>query len=147
MALPQTLIVAINEATAEMKYFLSNARDADLARILAVAFRRWTVEHWFRLGKQEAGLLHFEGRDYTGLIRHLILALLVMGFVATHTERLRGGKPEDHCGASLPGAESALRRDLPSASGQARQAAHERGHPLSPAAKRDGDKVAQETAA
>ena len=50
-----TLVVAINEATAEVKYFLTNATDAPLARVLAVAFRRWTVEHAFRLGKQEAG--------------------------------------------------------------------------------------------
>ena len=34
------LIVAINEATAEVKYFLTNATDA-LARVLAVAFRRY----------------------------------------------------------------------------------------------------------
>jgi hypothetical protein len=55
--------------------------------VLAVAFRRWTVEHAFRLGKQEAGLVDYEGRDYTGLLRHLTLALVVLGFVATHTER------------------------------------------------------------
>jgi SRSO17 transposase len=60
-----TLIVAINEATAEVKYFLSNATSAPLTQVLAVAFRRWTVEHGFRLGKQEAGLMHYEGRDYT----------------------------------------------------------------------------------
>ena len=85
--------MAINEATAEVKYFLTNATSASLARVLAVAFRRATVEHAFRLGKQEAGLMHYEGRDYTGLRRHLILALVVLGFVATHTERLRGEKP------------------------------------------------------
>ena len=61
--------------------------------MLAVAFRRATVEHAFRLAKQEAGLMHYEGRDYTGLIRHLTLALVVLGFVAAHTERLRGEKP------------------------------------------------------
>jgi len=40
-----------------LKYFLTNATAASLARVLAVAFRRWTVEHSFRLGKQEAGLM------------------------------------------------------------------------------------------
>ena len=34
--------------------------------------------------------MHYEGRDSTGLTRHLTLALVVFGFVATHTERLRG---------------------------------------------------------
>jgi SRSO17 transposase len=87
-----TLIVAVNEATAEVKYFVTNAAHTPLVRVLAVAFRRWTVKHAFRLGKQEAGLMHYEGRDYTALIRHLILALVVLGFVAAHTERLRGGK-------------------------------------------------------
>jgi SRSO17 transposase len=85
-----TLVVTPNEATAEVKYFLTNATGGSVARVLAVAFRRWAVEHGFRLGKQEAGLLHYEGRDYTGLIRHLILALVVLGFVVRHTERLRG---------------------------------------------------------
>ena len=50
-------IVAINEATAEAKYFLTNATGEPLTRVLSVAFRRWTVERGFRLGKQEAGLL------------------------------------------------------------------------------------------
>ena len=100
----QTLIVAINEATAEVKYFVTNAMKASLAQVLTVAFRRWTVEHGFRLGKQEAGLMHYEGRDYLGLMRHLIMSLVVLGFVATHTERLRGEKSKDHGGASVPGA-------------------------------------------
>jgi SRSO17 transposase len=47
----QRLLVAINEATAEVKYFLTNALDQPLARVLAVAFRRWTVEHAFRLAR------------------------------------------------------------------------------------------------
>jgi SRSO17 transposase len=85
-----TLVAAVNEATGEVKYFLSNATTASLTRVLTVAFRRWTVEHAFRLGKQEAGLMDYEGRTYTGLMRHLILVLIVLGFVAGHAERLRG---------------------------------------------------------
>src|SRR5262245_41940663 len=69
----QRLLVAINETTGEVKYFLSNARQAGLARLMRVAFTRWHVEHLFRVAKQEVGLTHYEGRDYTGLIRHLIL--------------------------------------------------------------------------
>jgi hypothetical protein len=86
-------VVAISEATAEAKYFLTNATGAPLARVLAVAFRRATVEHAFRLAKQEAGLMHYEGRDYTGLARHLTLAVVVPGFVAGYTQRLRGENP------------------------------------------------------
>jgi len=143
----QTLIVAINEATAEVKYFVTNATNASLAQVLAVAFRRWTVEHGFRLGKQEAGLMHFEGRDYLGLIRHLIMSLVVLGFVATHTERLRGEKSADHGGASLPGAQPALRDDLSPPPWHPGSATHQPSHLLPPATKRTGDKVPQETAA
>lgn len=142
-----TLVVAVNEATAEAKYFLTNATNVSLATVLAVAFRRWTVEHGFRLGKQEAGLMHYEGRDYLGLMRHLILALVVLGFVATHTERLRGEKSAGHGGASMSGAQPALRCDLSSPPRSPRVATHQRSHLLPPATKPTGDEVSQETAA
>jgi len=141
------LIVAINEATAEVKYFLSNTPAESLTRLLAVAFRRWTVEHAFRLGKQEAGLMHYEGRDYTGLLRHLILALIVLGFVARQTERLRGEKSAGDGGASVPGVKPALRDDLSASSRSSRSAACKHGHSLSPTAQRPSDKVSQEKAA
>jgi SRSO17 transposase len=141
------LIVAINEATAEVKYFLTNALDTPLARVLAVAFRRWTVEHSFRLAKQEAGLMHFEGRDYLGLIRHLVLALLVLGFVATHTERLRGGKSTDHRGAGVPGVKPALRETFSPPSGSSRVAPHQRGHLLPPTKESASSDLSQKTAA
>jgi SRSO17 transposase len=142
-----TLVVAVNEATAEVKYFLTNATTASLSRVLAVAFRRFAVEHAFRVGKQEAGLMHYEGRDYTGLRRHLILALIVLGFVATHTERLRGEKPAGDGRAGVPGPEPAVRGGVPSAAGGARGAAHQQRHPLSPEAKHPGRQIPQETAA
>jgi SRSO17 transposase len=144
---PHTLIVAINEATAEVKYFLTNATAEPLARVLAVAFRRWTVEQAFRLAKQEAGLMHYEGRDYIGLTRHLILALIVLGFVAAQTERLRGEKPPGDGRASVPGAQPPLCGSVPSSPGHPGIAAHEPGHPLPPAPQRTGHEVAQETAA
>lgn len=109
-----TLVAAVDEATGEVKYFLTNATTVLLSRVLAVAFRRWTVEHAFRLGKQEAGLLDYEGRDYTGLLRHLTLALLVLGFVACHTQRLRGEKSGGDSGTGVPGVEPAVRGSVPS---------------------------------
>src|SRR5438067_10465284 len=90
------LIVARNAATGEVKYFLSNAAaDTPLAKLLRVAFTRWNVEHMFRVAKSEIGFGHFEGRSYVALMRHLILCLVVMGFVAEHTDRLRGEKSGD----------------------------------------------------
>ena len=142
-----TLLVAVNEATAEVKYFLTNATTEPVARVLAAAFRRATVEHSFRLGKQEAGLMDYEGRDYTGLLRHLILALVVLGFVAVHTERLRGEKPGRDGGAGVPGAEPAVRGGAPAPAGRPRAAAHRGGHPLPPTAERTGSQVPQEATA
>jgi SRSO17 transposase len=142
-----TLVVAINEGTQEVKYFLTNATTAPRARVLGVAFRRWTVEHAFRLGKQEAGLMDYEGRNYIGLMRHLTLALIVLGFVATHTERLRGEKSTGDRRASVPGVEPAVRRDVPPPSRRPRSAARQQCDLLPPATERPSRQVSQEEAA
>jgi SRSO17 transposase len=142
-----TLVTAVNEATGEVKFFVTNAVGEPLATILAVAFRRATVEHAFRLAKSEAGLTHFEGRQYVGLVRHLILTLIVLGFVAVQTERLRGEKCGGDAGAGVPGAERGVPTTVPEATPDVRRAARRRGHPVPPAAERAGDAVPQETAA
>src|SRR5580704_5105592 len=96
------LIWARNVATGEEKYFLSNASaDAKLQTLVRVAFRRWNVEHTFRVGKSELGFTHYEGRSYAGLMRHQTLCLLMLTFVAGHTERLRGEKSGGDDGADL----------------------------------------------
>ena len=129
------LIVARNVATGEVKYFISNVpADTPVETLLRVAFRRWNVEHAFRVVKTEIGFGHFEGRSYVALMRHLILCLVVMGFVAEHTDRLRGGKSGDHDGTGLPSPEPALpdlARESPRDNGSR---VHGRGHRLSPAA-------------
>jgi SRSO17 transposase len=99
------LVIAINESTAEVKYFICNALDASLKLILRVAFRRATIEHLFRIAKGEVGLMHYEGRNYKGLMRHMIIAMVVMGFVSIHTDRLRKKKSAGHDGTDLPSAE------------------------------------------
>lgn len=96
------LIWARNVATGEEKYFLSNApANAKLPTLLRVAFCRWNVEHTFRVAKSELGFTHYEGRNYTGLMRHQTLCLLMLTFVAGHTERLRGEKPGGDDGAGM----------------------------------------------
>jgi SRSO17 transposase len=129
------LIVARNLATGEVKYFVANApADTPVEKLLRVAFTRWNVEHAFRVAKSEIGFGHFEGRSYVALLRHLILCLIVMGFVAEHTDRLRGEKSRDHAGASVPSPEPAL-PDLaaePPRNNGSRT--HGRSHRLSPAA-------------
>lgn len=97
------LIVARNVATGEVKYFVSNApARTPLLKLLRVAFRRWNIEHLFRVCKSEIGFGHYEGRHYVGLMRHLILCLVTMTFVADQTQRLRGEKSRSDPGASVP---------------------------------------------
>jgi SRSO17 transposase len=96
------LIWAKNVATGEEKYFLSNApANAKLPTLMRVAFCRWNVEHIFRVGKSELGFTHYEGRNYTALMRHQTLCLLMLTFVADHTERLRGEKSGGDDGAGV----------------------------------------------
>jgi SRSO17 transposase len=129
------LIVARNLATGEVKYFISNApSDTPIEKLLRVAFTRWNVEHTFRLAKSEIGFSHFEGRSYVALMRHMILCLIVMGFVAEHTDRLRGGKSGNHDGASVPGAEPALPDLAEESPPDHRTKTHGPSHRLSPAA-------------
>ncbi len=129
------LIVARNLATGEVKYFLSNApADTALERLLRVAFCRWNVEHAFRVVKTEIGFSDFEGRSYIGLTRHLILCLIVMGFTAEHTDRLRGEKSGDHDGASVPGDEPEMPRLAPDPTPHDGSRAHSQHDYVSPAA-------------
>jgi SRSO17 transposase len=100
------LIWASNDATAEEKFFLSNApADTPVEVLVRVAFRRACVEHCFRVCKAELGFTHFEGRNYTALMRHLSLGLVALAFVAEHTQRLRGEKSGTNAGTSVPRAD------------------------------------------
>ena len=99
------LMVGWNQATGEYKYFISNApprTPRDL--LLHVAFRRSEVEHLFRVGKDQVGLDHFEGRSYVGLLRHMILCQLILLFLAEQTARLNAPT----AAAALPPAMPAL---------------------------------------
>ena len=79
-----------------------------LDQLLRVAFRRWNIEHAIRVCKSELGFGHYEGRHYIGLLRHLILCLLAMIFVAGQTERLRGEKSRGNTGTGLSGTQYQL---------------------------------------
>jgi SRSO17 transposase len=110
------LILARNRETGEKKYFITNAPGRiGVRRVLGVAFVRWNIEHVFRVAKGEVGLTHFEGRSYVSLKRHLALCLVVMTFVALHTQRLRGEKSGADAGAGVPSAGAVL-SDVPAPS-------------------------------
>ena len=76
----QTLIVARNVRTGEMKYFLSNQvvgrRGVTLRWLLRVAFGRWAIEACFRLAKEELGMDHFEVRGWRCIHRHYYVTAL-----------------------------------------------------------------------
>jgi SRSO17 transposase len=100
------LVWASNDQTGEEKFFVSNASlEANVETLMRVAFRRANVEHAFRVCKSELGFTHFEGRNYKALMRHLCLCVVTMGFVAEHTDRLRGEKPRGDDGAGESGRE------------------------------------------
>lgn len=128
------LVVARNRRSGEVKYFTSNAGpDVPVSRLVLVAFTRWNVEHAFRVAKTEAGLTHYEGRSYVGLMRHQVLCLLVVGFVASHADGLRGEKPGGHGRAGVPGVERPVRRATRPGSRSHVVRPHGRGHPVPPA--------------
>ena len=73
----QTLIVARNVRTGELKYFISNmvvGRNGTTLRcLLRIAFSRWAVEACFRTAKEELGMDHFEVRGWRCIHRHYYL--------------------------------------------------------------------------
>jgi len=140
------LIWAVNEQTGEEKYFVSNApAGASVELLIRVGFRRWNVEHAIRLGKQEIGLKHFEGQDYTALMRHLTLCLLMMGFVAEQAARLRGEKSGGHGGASVRGAQCGVAAVAGADAAKQRSGLQVPSHPVSPGAQPDGPIVTAKT--
>jgi SRSO17 transposase len=136
------LIWARNVATGEEKYFLSNApAPASVERLVRVGLRRWNVEHGIRVAKGELGFTHYEGRNYTALMRHQTLCLLMLTFVAEHTERLRGEKPGDHDGASVQRVEPAVPGVAGVPAGDEPAAAPRGDDRLPPAAQPSGPRV------
>jgi SRSO17 transposase len=100
------LIWLCSEQTGEEAFVLSNAAaDCPLERMVRVAFVRGHVEHLFRICKSELGFTHFEGRNYLALMRHLVLCVATMAFVAEHVQRLRGEKSPGDGRTGVPGSE------------------------------------------
>lgn len=94
----QTLIVARNVRTGEMKFFLSNqvvGRDAVTLRwLLRVAFGRWSIEACFRVAKKELGMDHFEVRGWRCIHRHYY----VTGLSSLLCSRIRQSLDRDRTG-------------------------------------------------
>lgn len=135
--IPLRMIVTRNVATGEIKYWISNAGGyVGLERLLRIAFSRWKVEHGFRVLKTEMGLTHYEGRNYTGLMRHQIGCLTVMAFTSLHTERLREKKSGSDHGTNVPRLEGPMLDAAGPAPGHESNPIHGRSDRLSPQGER-----------
>ena len=89
---------------ADVKYFRSNAPEGTpTATLLRVALTRHRVERCFQDQKSELGLDHYEGRTYTGFMRHLYLTLVSYLFAMRAVEARRGEKPGVDGAASTSG--------------------------------------------
>jgi SRSO17 transposase len=75
-------VVGERRASGETKYYLSNLpADAPLETLAATIKARWACEQAHQQLKEELGLGHFEGRSWTGLHRHALMAMLAYTFL------------------------------------------------------------------
>ncbi len=86
-------LVGEHRASGERKYYLSNLpADATLEELAALIKARWACEQAHQKLKEELGLDHFEGRSWTGLHRHALMAMLALCFLQHLRLRERGKK-------------------------------------------------------
>lgn len=95
----QTLIVARNVRTGEVKYFLSNRVvgrvGVTLRGLLRVAFSRWCIEACFRVAKEELGMDHFQVRGWRCIHRHYYVTALSYLFCSRLRQRLANKQKSD----------------------------------------------------
>jgi SRSO17 transposase len=86
-------LVGERRATGERKYYLSNLpAGTPLEELAALIKARWVCEQAHQQLKEELGLDHFEGRSWTGLHRHALMAMLAFCFLQHLRLRQRGKK-------------------------------------------------------
>src|SRR5205085_12202192 len=123
-----------SESTAEVKYFLASGSRC-VGRILRVGFRRWTVEHVFRVAKQEVGLMDFEGRTHAASVAAPDPESSGAGVRGDPSGSPAGGKSGTDAGAGVRGAEPAVRRGADPSPGRVRSPAGGPSDSIPPDAK------------
>ena len=84
-------LVGEHRSSGERKYYLANLPpDASLEKLAAVIKSRWVCEQVHQQLKEELGLDHFEGRSWTGLHRHALMAMIALCFLQHLRLRERG---------------------------------------------------------
>jgi SRSO17 transposase len=75
-------LVGERRPSGERKYYLSNLpAETPLGELAALIKARWVCEQAHQQLKEELGLDHFEGRSWTGLHRHALMALIAFAFL------------------------------------------------------------------
>jgi SRSO17 transposase len=75
-------LVGEHRSSGERKYYLSNLPADTPIKDLAGAIKaRWICEQAHQQLKEELGLDHFEGRSWTGLHRHALMAMIAYAFL------------------------------------------------------------------
>jgi SRSO17 transposase len=117
-------LVGERRATGERKYYLSNLPPSTpLEELAALIKARWVCEQAHQQLKEELGLDHFEGRSWTGLHRHALMAMVAFCFLQHLRLRERGEKRGRIAGA-------AATADLARGPAPAARPARPRPHPL-----------------
>jgi SRSO17 transposase len=75
-------LVGEHRASGERKYYLANLpAGTSLEELAATIKARWVCEQAHQQLKEELGLDHFEGRSWTGLHRHALMAMIAFCFL------------------------------------------------------------------
>jgi SRSO17 transposase len=86
-------LVGERRSTGEQKYYVSNLpADASLKMLAATIKGRWVCEQAHQQLKEELGLDHFEGRSWTGLHRHALMAMIAYAFLQSRRLNAAGRK-------------------------------------------------------
>ena len=94
-------LVGERRSGGERKYYLSNLPADTSLRALAAAIKaRWVCEQAHQQLKEELGLDHFEGRSWTGLHRHALMAMIAYAFLQTHRLTTAKGEKKSSLGTA-----------------------------------------------
>jgi SRSO17 transposase len=94
-------LVGERRASGERKHHLANLPAETAPEELAALIKaRWVCERAHQQLKEELGLDHFEGRSWTGLHRHALMAMLALCFLQHLRLRERGKKRARTAGAA-----------------------------------------------
>ncbi len=97
----------------KVDYYLSNALpETPLWEFARVAKAEHRIEECIQRSKSEAGLAHYEVRNWRGWQHHQTLSLLATWFLVRETERGKKMDPCDHLTADSPGYRDDLERDV-----------------------------------